>query len=121
MSSISYSYCLCSLSLGIHFYIPYRVFERIEKVIRKYDTIVSPLENKEIFDTFGTVKSIGGDVAVLNWKDSIQTVLRGTGQLHFKFAPSKRLHLKKRDRMNGQEDILVKGEVHYRIDTAEYR
>ncbi|KAJ8889082.1 hypothetical protein PR048_008576 [Dryococelus australis] len=72
-----------------------RVFGHIEKVIRKKDTIVSPFEYKEIFDTFGTVKSIGNDVAVLNWKGAIQSVERATSQLHFKFAPSKRLKKKK--------------------------
>ncbi|KAJ8876754.1 hypothetical protein PR048_021201 [Dryococelus australis] len=83
---------------------------------------MSPLEYKGIFDTFGTVKSIGDDVSVFIWKDAIQSVVRGAGELRFKFAPSKRLLLK-RDRVHWKLNILVKGNVDYRtnMNMVEYR
>nr|CAD7262480.1 unnamed protein product [Timema shepardi] len=101
-----------------HSYLPSdRVFGRIEKEIRKKDTIIQPQEYKDIFCKYGTVKNVGSDVPIHDWKSSVADVIKAPGQLHFKFSPTKRITLKKTKNKN----IVMKGEINYRVDTGTFK
>lgn len=89
-----------------------RVFGRIEKKIRKVDTLIDPQEYLNIFSEFGTVRKVTEEVAVADWKTEVSSVLKSAGGLHFKFAPSKRIIIKKDRKGN----ISLQGEEHYRSD-----
>nr|CAD7415046.1 unnamed protein product [Timema poppensis] len=52
--------------VGHSFLPPDRVFGRIEKIVKKKDTIVQPEEYVEIFQKFGTVRSHGHFIARLH-------------------------------------------------------
>lgn len=105
--------------VGHSFLPPDRVFGRIEKVVKKKDTIIQPEEYEDIFRQFGTVRSVGDDVPVCNWKLALTNVIKQPAQLHFKFAASKRFVLvKSHDR---PKQILIKGEANYRTDLSEYK
>lgn len=55
-----------------HSYIPPdRVFGRIEKQVRKLDTIIDPACCVEIFKEHGTVFNLKNDGIVRNWKECV--------------------------------------------------
>ncbi|KAJ8876176.1 hypothetical protein PR048_024085 [Dryococelus australis] len=92
-----------------------------DSMLQRVQAVHGKDKARELIDTLGTVKSIGDDSTVLKWKGTIELVIRGTGQLHFKFDPSKSLHLKKRGNVHGKVNLLVKWEVNYCTYTVKYR
>lgn len=97
---------------GHSFIPPDRVFGIIEKTIKKKDTIIDVNEYYDIFETVGTVKKLGHDWNVLDWKDELKQVLKPTSSFHFKINSCKRVLLSRTKSSN----ILVRGEPNYRCD-----
>lgn len=97
--------------VGHSFLPPDRVFGRIEKVIRKRETIITPSEYLDIFSDFATVKRLGSEVPVKDWKTAVQSVIKRPASWHFRFSQAKRFILKKSEK---RKVVLVQGEVHYR-------
>lgn len=98
-----------------HSYLPSdRVFGRIEKVIRTHDVIVNPKEYNKIFSLYGTVRHLGTDFPVLDWKTAVGKVLKPPRQWHFRFAPTKRIMFSRSKKGN----VLVQGEVHYNSNSG---
>ncbi|KAJ4432610.1 hypothetical protein ANN_21233 [Periplaneta americana] len=77
------------------------------KSIRRKDTIETPVKYMAIFKEFGTVKSLGSQVAVNDWKSADHEVVKTTGQWHFKLSLCKRIILTK----DTKESIIVRGEL----------
>lgn len=98
--------------VGHSFLPPDRVFGRIEKVIRSVGTIETPSKYTAILKDFGTVKRLGAEVPVHDWKSAVQDVIKPTGQWNFKLSLSKRIILTR----NTKGNIIVQGEAHYRCD-----
>lgn len=99
--------------VGHSFLPPDRIFGRIEKIVRKKDTIITPAEYTTIFSEFGVVKRLSSDVPVFDWKAAVASVFKSPGQWHFKFSPSKRIILSKTKSRKG---VLLRGEVPYHSD-----
>lgn len=104
--------------VGHSFLPPDRVFGRIEKVLKKIETVITPEEYNTIFASYGKVVKCGVDFQVYNWKDACQGAIRKPANWHFKFAPSKRILLKKNANTG---KVLIKGEVNYRCDLGRYK
>lgn len=104
--------------VGHSFLPPDRVFGRIEKVVRKQDTIIHADEYAKIFSNFGTVCVLGTrEIKVFDWKLATSENTKPPGSWHFKFLPCKRICLKR----NTSGTIVIKGEVNYRTDLGQYR
>ena len=48
-----------------------------------------------IFKEFGTVKRLGSEVPIHDWKSAVHEVIKPTGQWHFKLSLCKRIILTK--------------------------
>lgn len=82
--------------VGHSFLPPDRVFGRIEKVIRKRETISNPEEYSAIFKDFGSNKKLGSEeVPVFDWKTDVHNTIKPPGSWHFRFTQAKRFILKK--------------------------
>lgn len=90
-----------------------RVFAFFEKEIRKKDTIISPLEYRDIYSNYSTVFKLGSDCPNFNWKEAVSEVLKPPGKWHFQFNASKRFIICRNKR---RTNTLVRGEVFYRSD-----
>lgn len=102
--------------VGHSFIPPDRVFGRIEKELRKKDTIIDPQEYIDIFSKYGNVKILGKDVPVYDFKSVVAANVKSPGQLHFQFAPAKRMTLQKNKR-----SIVIKGETTYNCDVGCFK
>lgn len=101
-----------------HSYLPPdRVFGQIERVLRKKATIITPQQYKDILAQFGNVKDVGTEVPVYNWKQSVSETVKAPSQLHFQFAPSKRITLKR----TKNNTVVLKGEPNYRVDIGQFK
>lgn len=95
--------------VGHSFIPPDRVFARIEKAVKSKESIVSPAEYIEIFEEFGTVVNLGGESCpVLDFKSEANNYCKLPGNWHFKFNPTKRFELTKRNK-----SVEIRGEVSY--------
>lgn len=97
---------------GHSFIPPDRVFGKIEKVLKKQDTIISPDYYYDTFQETGIVKKLGTDWVAYDWKESCQRILKSTSSLHFKINSCKRIILTK----NAKGVVQVQGEPNYRND-----
>lgn len=98
--------------VGHSFLPPDRVFGRIEKVIRKTETVITPDEYINIFNQFGNVKKLGTEIPVFDWKSSVQECIKPPGSWHFRFSQAKRFIFVKDQNMK----VLLQGEIHYKSD-----
>lgn len=103
--------------VGHSFIPPDRVFARIEKVIKKMETIVTVTEYENIFADHGTVFKLGSDVDVKDWKQASKLAIKPPGQWHASFSASKRFILNKSK--NGQ--VTVRAEQSYKSDLGMFR
>lgn len=98
-----------------HSYIPPdRVFGVTEKEIKTRNTIIDPEEYINIFREHATVKMLGKEVVVYDWKKSLKGIIKDPKDFHFKISECKRLifsRLKKDNR-----NIVVRGEMYYNND-----
>ena len=78
--------------------------------------MIDPEEYTAIFAEQGTTISLAGKV--YDFKAAVSSILRTTGQWHFKFSASKRFELI-RNKM--ENDIKVRGEVCYTSDLGAFK
>ncbi|KAI4459156.1 serine-type endopeptidase inhibitor [Holotrichia oblita] len=97
--------------VGYSFTPPDRIFGLIKKEIRKISVIISKEEYEKIIQQHSTIKKIGRDWRIFDWKAETKKFTKVPGQWHFKFNPSKRFIFSKT-----QSSIRVRDEVHYRSD-----
>ncbi|KAK5647822.1 hypothetical protein RI129_002714 [Pyrocoelia pectoralis] len=102
---------------GHSFLPPDRVFALIEKKIRKLDTIIHPEVYYDIFENYGTLKKLGVDWHVQDWKQAAKANLKSPAALHFKINSCKRFVFT----ISKEENVLVKGEPHYNSDVNQSR
>lgn len=93
-----------------------RVFGRIEKELKRKDTIIDPQEYINIFSKYGQVRILGKDIPVFDFKSCVAENIKTPSQLHFQFAPAKRMKLIKH-----KTSILLKGEITYRSDLGVFK
>ncbi|KAF6210555.1 hypothetical protein GE061_013661 [Apolygus lucorum] len=98
---------------GHSFIPPDRVFAQIEKKLEKIETLVEPSEFDNILSERGTVFKPGRDYADHDWKKTSNAFLKPPAQWHFKFAPTKRFFITKRN-----NKVLVQGEVLYKSEVG---
>ncbi|CAG4957539.1 unnamed protein product [Colias eurytheme] len=99
---------------GHSFMPPDRVFGNIEKQIRKLEVITSPEEYIAVISEHSTVTQLR-DIPVLDWKSSINSIVKTPAQIHFKISQCKRFILR---RSKKQGSVLVRGELYYNSDTG---
>lgn len=90
-----------------------RVFGRIEKEVKRKETIIEPKEYHNIFEHHGSLKPLGTNWDAYDWKKEASDIVKATSSLHFKISQCKRFHLRRSVKTN---NILVRGEPHYRTD-----
>ncbi|XP_030746542.1 uncharacterized protein LOC115875259 [Sitophilus oryzae] len=91
--------------------------KRLEKDLKRKDTIIiDPQEYINIFSKYGKVKILGKDVPVFDFKTCVAENIKAPGQLHFQFAPAKRLKL-----IKDKNTILIKGETTYKSDLGVFK
>lgn len=91
-----------------------RVFGNIEKKIRKREVITSPSEYIDMIGEYATVTKLH-NIDVLDWKTSIQNIVKAPAQLHFKISQCKRIIIR---RTKNQRDVMIRGELFYNSDTG---
>lgn len=104
--------------VGHSFLPPDRCFGRIEKIVRKRDTIIKPSEYRDIIRETATVKELGKDFVIYDWKKEVQDTIKPPGQWHFKFSAAKRIILKK---SASGGNVIVRGEVNYKSDIGAFK
>lgn len=91
-----------------HSYLPAdRVFGQVEKVIRSYSTIKSPLKYYEIYSKKGEVRKLGTDWIVSDVKVALNSLKKIEG-----ISAAKRIIIKR----SKNDNILLKTELFYRND-----
>lgn len=103
--------------VGHSFLPPDRVFGQVEKKLRQMDTIVSPVEYRDVLTQFSTVKAFNEDFKVYDWKEEVKSTVKPPGQWHFKISTKvKRIEIIKQ-----KKGIVIKGEVPYRLDVCIHK
>lgn len=81
-----------------------RVFELIEKDLKRKKTIIKPSEYYNVFSRLGTVQKINNDWLPYNWKKVVETNLRKVSLLNFKMQ-------KNNTEQTREGSVVVKGEL----------
>lgn len=102
--------------VGHSFIPPDRVFGRIEKEIKKMDTIIQTEDYFSVFNRYGTVTQLGVDYPVYDWKASMQAVFKPPSGWHFKLKFCKRISIKK-----SKNGIVIRGEQNYKTSLNVYK
>lgn len=77
-----------------HSYLPPdRVFAVIEKKVRKMDTIINPEDYLQVIREIGTVRLVGSDVTVFDFKAAVNYVLKPTSTWPYQISKVKRVIL----------------------------
>lgn len=99
--------------VGHSFIPPDRVFGLIEKEIKKIPVIVESSHYDAIICKHATVRKIGVDWTIQDWKSEAKKIVKPPGAWHFKFSNAKRfIFLKKED------TVLIQGEINYLNNTG---
>lgn len=99
---------------GHSFLPPDRVFGNIEKDIRKCEVIIKPEEYINMISRFATVKRLGDDVVIKDWKSATQEIIKKPASLHFGIQAVKRLYFTRKSVAN-TTTVLVQGENNYTL------
>lgn len=94
---------------------PDRVFGRIEKTIKRKETIIQPEEYHKIFSEYGTITKPENGLRFFDWKSEVEKVFKKPGDWHFQFAPTKRFIITRSKKNN----ILIRGETSYNSDCGK--
>uniref|UniRef100_A0A1B6LBY1 DUF7869 domain-containing protein n=1 Tax=Graphocephala atropunctata TaxID=36148 RepID=A0A1B6LBY1_9HEMI len=98
---------------GHSFLPPDRVFGRIEKELKNLPNITNPKVYVEVFAKHATVRTMGEDCNVYNWKAAAIDYMKPLKQWHFKFNLTKRFIF---SRNIQRTKVLVRGERSYNSD-----
>lgn len=99
---------------GHSFLPPDRLFGNVEKDIRKSEVIISPEEYVNKIGRFATVKRLGDDVIIQDWKTATKEVMKKPASLHFGIQAAKRIYFTRKT-VNNTTTILVQGENTYTL------
>lgn len=97
---------------------PDRVFALIEKKCRVHEAIINPEEYKNIIQEHATIRNLGSDIRVFDWRAAVRDTINTPDKLHFKISSVKRVIIK---RAKTSSNILVRGEISYNSDTGASR
>lgn len=100
---------------GHAFIPPDSVFTRIDREVRKKETIVNPDEYLEIIGEFATVRKVGVDVPVFDIEAAMDEVMKPSSEWLFSVSQVKRILLRK-----NCSSIEMKGELFYTCDAAKF-
>lgn len=96
---------------GHSFLPPDRLFGNIERALKKLEVIDNPQGYIDIIERFTTVRKLGEDVQVYGWMAESQSIVKPTGQWHFRLQRVKRCYFKKS--VKDKKNVLVRGEEFY--------
>lgn len=99
--------------VGHSFIPPDRIFGLIEKEIRKKPVIVKISDYDDIIKTYSTVRKIGVDWDVYDWRTQTKRAVKLPSSWHFEFNKAKRFIFYKKDK-----NIVVQGEPNYSVDVG---
>lgn len=103
-----------------HSYLPPdRVFGLIEKDFKKHEIIQTPEQAIDIVSKHCSVKKVGSDLKVYDFKNAAKEVVRRCGSWHFQISKAKRIYFKGSSR--NDNTILVRGEAHFQNDLGTFR
>lgn len=105
--------------VGHSFMPPDRIFGLIERKIRKLTNILTPEEYLRIINKYSTVRRLGIDCKVFNFKKKCEEVVKKPGNWHFPFMKSKRYILNKVTNKKGKASYTVRGEITYGLDIGK--
>lgn len=91
-----------------------RIFGYIEKDVKNKEVILNPSEYINIYKRYGTVRKLGVDYSVKDWKSYSKEIMKPPSQYHFKFAECKRYYVTRVKNKPGR--FLLRGEVNYKSD-----
>lgn len=80
---------------GHSFLPPDRVLSNIEKVLKQSEAIQNPEGYYKIISKFASVKIVGKDCSVLDFKSCVNNTFILTNQWHFKTSKCNRVYIKK--------------------------
>ncbi|XP_050302158.1 uncharacterized protein LOC126740258 [Anthonomus grandis grandis] len=100
--------------VGHSFIPPDRVFGLVEKDIKKTPVIVEPCQYDDIIKKHATVRKLGVDWRLFDWKAETKRVVKNPSSWHFAFNKAKRFIF---IRNNGT--VLVQGEPNYRTNIGQ--
>lgn len=100
---------------GHSFMPPDRVFAYIEKKCRARENIINPQEYIDLISEHETIRHLGTEVPVFDWRTATENVLKKPDKLHFKISTVKRIIIK---RSRTSTNMLVRGEISYNSDTG---
>lgn len=96
---------------GHSFIPPDRLFGLCEKDFKKQEVIETPQGYIDIIQKYATIRRLGIDLEVFDWKQEASDHLKPISQWHFKFKPCKRYFFKRLT--NSRQMIHVQGEEFY--------
>lgn len=105
--------------VGHSFLPPDRVFARIEKELRKVESIVKPIEYLNVVEAHCTAINVASTVQVLDWKTAARDVFLPTTKWHVPFSKCKRFYLKRASKSN--EMVGLRGELYYKNDSGKFK
>lgn len=100
--------------VGHSFLPPDRIFGLIEKDIKKMPVIVEISGYDDLIRKHSTIRKIGTDWDVFDWRTQTKRVIKLPSSWHFEFNKAKRFIFYKKDK-----NVLVQGEPNYSIDVGK--
>lgn len=100
-----------------HSFLPaHRVFGIIERQLKKLEEIIKPSNIIDIISEHSTIKGIGTDCDVADFRTLARTFFKDLKQWNFEISSCKRIHFTK-----GKQNLLVytRGENTYRSDLGK--
>lgn len=94
------------------------MFAHVEKATRKLECIIIPENYLYIIGSHSTIVRLGSDCEVLNFKSSMNSVMKDVGSWHFQFKKCKRFFIK---RTAQPGNIVINGEVHFNNREGVYK
>lgn len=86
---------LIFLVVGHSFLPPDRVFGRIEKLLKRMDTIIAPQTYHKVFKEQGSLYKLGVNCPILDWREAAKSALKSTASFPFKISKCKRLCIRR--------------------------
>lgn len=82
------------------------------------ETITNPEQLLNVISKSATIRNLGKDVKILNFKESLSGIMKKPANWHFQISKCKRIFVK----LNGsRSNVLVRGEYFYKNDLGKYQ
>ncbi len=103
---------------GHSFLLADRVFDMIEKEVKRKDMILNPAELLQIIKEFATVINVESDVKIYDFKGSTKSVIKNTNSWPVQISKIKRVIMRRS--ADSPTLIEVRGEHYYNWDSGNF-